>query len=169
MLTEARLREIYALYKKELFVYIYRFARSYEVSEDILHDSFENLINYSRKYDLIDANIRSFLYRTAHNLVVNHLKRDRRITPVTLEEDSSVTSEGYMEEAFELDELNREIYGYIQSKDEVSRSIFIMSKESGMSVPQIASVLGISERTVRRKLAAVIDDLSLHLKKTNFI
>lgn len=160
---------MYALYKKELFVYIYRFARSYEVSEDILHDCFENLIKYSVTYGIVDVNIRSFLYRTAHNLVVNHLKRDRRITSVTLEEHSSVTDDGYIEEAFELDELNREIYRYIQSKDEVSRSIFIMSKESGMGIPQIASVLGISERTARRKLASLIDDLAIHLKKMNFI
>jgi len=169
MLTEARLRDIYALYKKELFVYIYRFAHSHESSEDILQDCFENLIKYSLKYELVDVNIRSFLYRTAHNLVLNYRKRDRRITPVPLEEDSNISAEGYMEDALELDELNREIYRHTQSADEVSRSIFIMSKESGMSIPEIANSLGISERTARRKLAALIDGLAAHLKKKCFI
>lgn len=169
MLTETRLREVYVLYKKELFVYIYRFAHSYEVSEDILHDCFENLIKYSIKYDLADVNIRSFLYRTAHNLVINHLKRDRRITQVPLEEDSSVSGKDYVEWAPELDELNREIYHHIQSADEVARSIFIMSKESGMSLALIASTLGISERTVRRKLAGIIEALGDHLEKRGFL
>ncbi len=169
MLTESRLCEVYALCKKELFVYIYRFVHSHESSEDILHDCFENLIKYSIKYDLADVNIRSFLYRTAHNLVINHIKRDRRITPATLEEDSSVTDANYMEGAFELDELNREIYDRIQSTDSVARSIFIMNKESGMSIAQIASTLGMSERTARRKLAGVIEDLGNHLKKLGFL
>jgi RNA polymerase sigma-70 factor (ECF subfamily) len=169
MLTEARLREVYDIYKKELFVYIYRFAHSYEASEDTLHDCFENLIKYSHKYDLADTNIRSFLYRTAHNLVINYIKRDRKITPVPLEEDSSVTGKDYIEGVLELDELNREIYDHIQSIDEISRSIFIMTKESGMNAAQIASALGISERTVRRKLSSVIEDLGDHLKKSGFL
>ncbi|HSV95993.1 MAG TPA: sigma-70 family RNA polymerase sigma factor [Spirochaetota bacterium] len=169
MLTEARLREVYALYKKELFVYIYRFTHSFEVSEDILHDCFENLIKYSLKYDLVDVNIRSFLYRTAHNLVINQVKRDRRITQVPLEENSSVSGKDYLERASEFDELNREIYHHIQSADAVARSIFIMSKESGMSIALIASSLGISERTARRKLAGIIEELGDHLKKRRFL
>ncbi len=44
-----------------------------------------------------------------------------------------------------------------------------MAKESGMNAAQIASALGISERTVRRKLSSVIEDLGGHLKKSGFL
>ena len=169
MLTEKRLKELYSLHRKELFVYIFRLCRSADIAEDLLHDCFENLIRYSARYPLQDVNIRSFLYRTAHNLTANHLKRDSRFGSVEIDSGLDLTSGGSVEREFEYEELEGAIGDYLSRCDEVSRSIFIMRKELAMDAAEIGRHLDISERTVRRKLADLLKGLSGHLKKTGFL
>ncbi|MBN2080386.1 MAG: sigma-70 family RNA polymerase sigma factor [Spirochaetes bacterium] len=169
MLTEKRLNELYSLHRKELFVYIFRFCRSEEIAEDILHDCFENLIRYSIRYPLEDVNIRSFLYRTAHNLAANHLKRDKRFGRVELDTGIDLPSAESVEQDAEYSELENAIQEYLSGCDEVSRSIFIMRKELSMDAVEIGKHLGIAERTVRRKLADLLYKMSGHLKKSGFL
>ncbi len=169
MIDEKRLLAIYRLHKRELYVYIYKFTKSQEAAEDILHDCFENLIKYSLKYDIEDSNLRSFLYKTAHNLCVNYLKKTNRYIHVPLEEDSHVTGADYVTSNIEYEELNNKIYQALEDVDEISRSIFIMKKELSMPLDEIAANLGISERTVRRKINKVIYHLSEILKKSGHI
>lgn len=169
MLSEKRLNELYSLHRKELFVYIFRFCRSEETAEDILHDCFENLIRYSVRYPLEDVNIRSFLYRTAHNLAANHLKRDSRFGRVDLDTGIEIPSSESVERHAEYSELEGAIRDFLSRCDEVSRSIFIMRKELSMDAVEIGKHLGIAERTVRRKLADLLDRMSCHLKKMGFL
>jgi RNA polymerase sigma-70 factor, ECF subfamily len=169
MLNEKRIIEIYSLYKNEIFVYILRFIHLPEQSEDILHDCFEHLIKYSLKYDLQDTNIRSFLYKTAHNLCINYLKRSKLITQVPLDEDSKLIGDSYITEAIELDQLNERIYALILEADPLSRSIFIMKKEQDMEMQEIARITGVSERTVRRKMSKLLETIAAGLKKEGLL
>ncbi len=169
MLDDKRLLELYGLYKKELYIYLVRLSRSNELAEDILHDCFVNLIQYSRKYDLKDINIRSFLYKTAHNLCINALKRNSFLHQVPVEEDSKVTNDSVVTGNLEFEELNNTVYALLQKVDEVSRSIFIMRKELDMDPSDIARNLNISERTVRRKIAKVLEYLMESLKKSGYL
>ncbi len=169
MLNESRLIEIYNLYKKELYVYILRFTHSQETTEDIIQDCFERLIAYSKKYELVDGYIRSFLYKTAHNLCINYIKRRQKIVFVPIEEDSKKTDDDYISADTEFDELNSKIYSLIEQCDSVSQSIFIMKKELEMDIHEIATSIGISERTVRRKMNALIEYLAAALRDSGFI
>jgi RNA polymerase sigma-70 factor (ECF subfamily) len=169
MISEKRLLDIYGLYKKEIYHYIYKMTFSSESAEDILHDCFVSLISYSDKYDLEDTNLRSFLYKTAHNLTVNFIKKEKRYYKVELEENSAVSSGNRTTEKLELDDLNKKIYEILDETDPVTRSIFIMRKEQGMDPTHIAAHFGISERTVRRRLSSLLDKMSDSLKKNGLM
>ena len=169
MISEKRLREIYGLYKKELFIYISRMVNSPETAEDILHDSFESLIRYSGKYPLEDVNLRSFLYKTAHNLTINLVKKEKRVTRLPVDDVMELKSPDNATADVELMELNGKIHELIDSLDPVSRSIFIMRKELKLDLVHIAENLDISERTVRRKLNGLLEYLAVELKKAGLI
>ncbi len=169
MISEKRLLEIYGQYKKELYIYIARMVNSPETAEDILHDSFESLIRYSGKYPLEDVNLRSFLYKTAHNLTINHIKKEKRITRLPVEDVVELKSPDNVTADVELAELNGKIHELIDSLDPVSRSIFIMRKEMNFDMMHIAENLDISERTVRRKLNGLLDYIAVELKKAGLI
>ncbi|MBN1531578.1 MAG: sigma-70 family RNA polymerase sigma factor [Spirochaetes bacterium] len=169
MISERRLLEIYRLHKKELFHYIFRMISSAETAEDVLHDCFERLIQYSQRYDLEDVNLRSFLYKTAHNLAVNHLQKENRYQRVEFDDAVAPGRPDETAARLELDELNREIYRFLGQSDPVARSIFIMRKEQGMQVGAIAESLGISEKTVRRKINGLLERMYEQLKKMGLL
>ncbi len=172
MLEIEKIDSLYKDLKNELFVYIYRFINSYELSEDILHDCFINLIKYSMKNEVNEKSIRAFLYRTAHNLCINFLKRNSKFSFSDIEETNiSKYSSSYdnVEAEIEVEELNSKIYKLLENIDEFSKSIFIMKKEMNLSFAQIAENTGISERTVRRKMKKLSVYLMDELKKTGFI
>ncbi len=143
--------------------------QSQDSAEDVLHDCFENLIRYSQKYVLEDRNMRSFLYKTAHNLCINRLKREKKFNQVAIEEDSKTIDDRHVTGAVEYEELNQTIYNLINNLDEETRSVFVMKKELDMDVGEIAAHLGVSERTVRRKLNKALEFLSQSLKKAGFL
>jgi RNA polymerase sigma-70 factor (ECF subfamily) len=169
MLDNKRIIEIYRLYNKELFVYIFRMVNSQETAEDILHDCFENLIKYSNTHDIEDLNIRAFIYKTAHNLSINFIKRRKRIDFISLDKDGTGREDSIGRD-IEFEELNRLVYILLESKeiDEAARSIFILRKEQDMDYLEISRILKISERTVRRKMAKVMEFLQNSLKNFGF-
>lgn len=169
MLSEQAIADIYDRHSRELFIYILRFVHNREQAEDLLHDCFVSLIQYSSKYTVDEKNIRAFLYRTAHNHSINHLKRKKLVTFTALEGD--YTPAGYPDtfETLFADDMEKRVDTVIRELDQRSARIFIMRREMGLSVEEIALELGISDRTVRRALRAVLDRIMTILEKEGFI
>ena len=168
MLSEDQITEIYRNSSRELYIYIYRLTSSPESSEDILHDCFVNLIKYSQKHEINTDWIRAFLYKTAHNLAVNHLKRTAKIEFSAIETSGELPAEDKASSELELKELNEKIYKALNYLDADTRSIFIMKKELGLTISEIAINTGKSERTVIRKIQRTMEFLSGELKKSGF-
>ena len=166
MLDEKKISELYTSLGRELLVYIFRLTGSMETAEDLLHDAFVNLMDYSGKREVDTESVRAFLYRTAHNLCVNHLKRSSLIEASSLN-DWSRAGQDTADEA-EKAQLNKKITSLLEGMDPVHRSVFVMRKELGMSPHEIAGKLGISERSVQRKLAKALKLLCFGLKKSGW-
>lgn len=169
MLEENKIIEIYKQVSRELYLYIYRFTGSHETSEDLLHDCFVNLIQYSKSNIVDTESIRAFLYRIAHNLSLNYLKRKKKIGFSPLSEVPEPVAGENVTSKLESAELEEKIYKLLENVDIVSRSMFIMKKELELTVIQVAENTGKSERTVRRRLEKVTRYLMSELKKSGFI
>ncbi len=168
MLSEEKITETYKNTGKELYIYIYRLTGSPESSEDILHDCFVNLIKYSQKHEIDSERIRAFLYKTAHNLAVNHLKRKSKIEFTSIETSAELSAEDKISADLELKELNEKLYKALDRLDAETRSIFIMKKELGLTIPEIAANTGKSERTIIRKIQRALEFLAGEIKKAGF-
>lgn len=166
MLEEKKISELYQRHHRELFAYLLRFTSSRETAEDLLHDTFAALIDYSRKRGIDERTIRAFLYKTAHNLAINFMKRNRRITVKEKIDDTAAMSSPEEDAMAEL--LQAEIYRLLDTLDEVDRSIFIMKKELSMSTMEIAEAVGKSDRTVRRSLEKTLRIMADELTKNGF-
>lgn len=167
MIDEKTLSDIYDRHHHELFVYILGFTRIPEVAEDYLHDAFVRLIRYSQKYPIDQSNIRAFLYRTARNICIDHARRSRKIDIGPLR-DEIVSATADPEGDAALRELQGNIDALVDSRDQVSRSVYIMKTELDMPYQEIAGTLGISERTAKRKMRSMLEYLAESLEKAGF-
>ena len=168
MLEKNQIDKIYCDNSRELLIYIYRLTGSIEASEDILHDCFVNMIKYSQKHKIEEKNFRAFLYKTAHNLSVNFLKRKKIIEFSPIESSGDIPDKNKIISDIEFEELNCKITELLSGVDDISRSIFIMRKELGLSIQEISENTCKSERTVSRRLKKIIDYLSQELNKSGF-
>ena len=163
------LAHLYDRHSRELLAFIYSLVKSRETAEDLLHDSFINLMRYSGRHDLDDTNIRALLYTIARNLCIDHTRRERRhgfrIYPLRHEPGAPDTTPDQVE----MDEAGREISRILESADALTRSVFLMRRESKLTYPEIARSLNISERTAKRKMRKMLNILSDELKKSGIL
>lgn len=168
MIDRNTVRDIYDRHARELMVFIRGFVRIQETAEDILHDAFVRMMRYSEHHPLDTGNIRSFLYRTARNLCIDHARRSRRIgfSPITGDLES-----GHREpqEEIEYGELRRKVEELLDRTDPVARSVYLMRTELEMPYRDIAETLRISERTAKRKMSGILEYLAESLEKSGFL
>lgn len=170
MLTKEKISLLYKEHSTELFRYLYKLTGDPDASEDLLQETFEKFIAYTAEKEILEGKYRPFLYKTAHNLCINHLLRQKRTHPGAIDDlEESLKTEDRHHERLVLDDLHKKIYTLLEVMDPESRSIFILHKENGMGYDEIAENLSLSSRTVRRRVREVLDTLYAELKKQGFI
>lgn len=74
-------RELYSLlvekYQQKIFNYLNRFTRNAEKSRSLLQETFVKVYFNLHRYR-VNTNFQAFLYRVAHNLTINALKKESR-------------------------------------------------------------------------------------------
>ncbi|MDH7554543.1 MAG: RNA polymerase sigma factor [Spirochaetota bacterium] len=167
MISRDELISLYSTHYKEIFNYIYHLTGSHETAEDILQETFINIIEYSKKNIINHDTVKSLLYRTAHNLSINYLKKNEKTD--SLDDDINyLPAASTVDDDLFAKEIHNEVSNALQQLDTVSRSIFIMKRDNNYTNEEIAKLLHISERTVRRKLQSTLSHILLHLKTKGY-
>lgn len=168
MIDDRTLSDIYDKHARELFVYIYGFVRSRETAEDILHETFVRFMRFSREHILDESNIRAFLYKISRNLCIDHLRKNRKKQEFPLHDTIEYPGSHTAQDDVEYDELRQIVAELVEKKDPVSRSVYIMRTELSLTYEEIAKNLGISERTAKRKMKAMLEYLAESLEKHGY-
>jgi len=168
MIDRESISRCYERCADELFIYIIGYVNTPEAAEDILHDAFVKLIRHSEKKDADESNIRALLYTISRNLCIDYIRKNKKTETADVSETIRDTAMG-VEQAFELDELNKALYGLLNRLAPLERSIFSLKKEMNITYREIADALKISERTVKRKMSSVLKYLTESLGKTGLI
>ncbi|HEX9438417.1 MAG TPA: sigma-70 family RNA polymerase sigma factor [Roseiflexaceae bacterium] len=68
-------REVVARYGDPLYGYIYSITGDHHLSEDVISETYLRMVEKIDTYTFYGAPFKSWLYRIAHNLAINALKR----------------------------------------------------------------------------------------------
>ena len=75
--SHAAFETLFLRYHDELYKYLWRKTHSEELSKDFLQDTFKRLWINRTKLDPA-KNIKSYLYKIAHNVVIEHVRKQQR-------------------------------------------------------------------------------------------
>ena len=91
----AALGEIYDQYAERIYAYIYHRVGQAELAEDLTGQAFMRMLEAIRSGQAWKTSFSGWLYRIAHNLVIDHYRRRGRATFVDIDEVAPIsTTEG---------------------------------------------------------------------------
>jgi RNA polymerase sigma-70 factor (ECF subfamily) len=155
---EQALAEIIRLYQAPLTAFVARMLRGdRDDVDDILQRVFFRLWE-NRAAISQETSLRAYLFTAARNHVLNHVRdRVHEQGHVELEEDSAVTSSVAAE--LEAKDLAEAVWQAIERLPARCQEIFLLSRDGGLSYPEIAATTGVTINTVKTQMSRALTAL----------
>ena len=156
--NEHAFSELYSRHKGGLYRFFYRQCSNASDAQELLQDVWFNLIRARERYQ-VSAKFTTYLYRMAHNRLVDYYRRRSNSLPVsysdnyeadceTLVADHSADPEIQMDVKRKIKELQKQL----DSLPEAQREAFMLREEAGLSLEQIAATTGVNVETAKSRL-----------------
>ncbi len=142
-------REVVARYGDPLYGYIYSITGDHHLSEDVISETYLRMVEKIDGYTFYGAPFKAWLYRVAHNLAINALKRarhtvgDAAIEAAAPRADDPATTIAARLEAEELRAALAEL-------TEEQQQVVLLRFVAGQTPGEVAQVLDKSENAVKQ-------------------
>jgi RNA polymerase sigma factor (sigma-70 family) len=145
--------------------FINRLVRNRSTAEDLVQDAFVNMLRSDQATEIEHS--RSYLTRTARNLAIDHLRREKIQAlhkgepgaadgPICHQPQPDAIVQGRQELAV--------LRGVITRLPFKCRAVFLLSREHGLTMKQISARLGIAEKTVEKHIMRAMVDCRRELR-----
>lgn len=154
----------YDMYSMAIYKYIVKMLNDVQQAEDLTQETFIRVYKYMKNGRSVN-NPKTFLYRTAHNLTVDHI---RKHFPIQLFKEifsDREDSRASIELIVEGKEESECVYEALLSLKTTYRQVIILRKVEGLSVKETASILGWSESKVKSTLFRGLGKLESRLSE----
>lgn len=150
---EAFVREQYAT----LCAYALRYVRERDVAEEVVQEVLLHV--WQRRERMAQVDLAAYVYRSLGNAAISRLRaekamlgRDAVLQLHSEEHNVSVQQHG-------TEQLEADIARAIASLPDRCRTVFLMSRDGGLSYGEIAARLGIATKTVESHMIKALRDL----------
>jgi RNA polymerase sigma-70 factor (family 1) len=154
--------EIYRRYWRRLYSMSYKRVQSREVAEELVQDIFASL--WMAKEKTVIENLSAYLFSAVKYKVINHLAKEMSRRAYADQLLSVAKSENSTEETVLLDDLEGALQKAIGKLPAKRQMIVKLHRQENLSIKQVASQLGISEKTVENQYGKAMKMLKLNLK-----
>jgi RNA polymerase sigma-70 factor (ECF subfamily) len=147
--------ELYETHRLPVFRFAYRLLGSAELAEDVTHDCFLSLIRKPENFVASRGSLRTYLYAAARNLAMKHFRsagRETTLDDLGEEQDSIVpVREEPLHQLLEA-ELSEKVREAVQRLPALQREALVLFEYEGLSLSEIAAVVGADVGTVKSRL-----------------
>jgi RNA polymerase sigma-70 factor (ECF subfamily) len=158
-----------ARYQNRLYRYLQRLVREPAVAEDLFQQTWLRVVQNIRSLDP-GRNFEPWLFRIAHNLAIDHLRRHRMESldePLPSGEPAGTLLSAPAPGALELllrKERGRWLAASLGELPAIQREVLTLRFEEEMKLEEIAEVLDIPLSTAKSRLKRALDALRLKLE-----
>lgn len=155
--SEDAFRVLFHAYRHKLYAYILKLSGSAETASDTVNEIFLRIWQRREQAEQIGS-LGSYLFRMAHNEAYQIFRRRAKETLILAE----LQKEKGMQAGFEGEDrvTHREVLAFIRGAvnklTPQQKQVFLLSREQGMRLAEIAERLQISERTVKNHMTSAM-------------
>lgn len=158
-------------HKSKIYTAIYLIVKDRYTAEDLLQETFVKAINTIRggRYNE-EGKFLPWISRIAHNLAIDHFRKEKRYPEVVLEDGSRVfNSMEFSEDSAEskqvLKETRTKLRDYIKELPAEQKHVLIMRHYLQMSFQEIADRTGVSINTALGRMRYALINLRKKMSK----
>ena len=150
---------LYARHKGGVYRYLLRQCRQSGVADELFQDVWLNLIRARSSY-APTAKFTTWLYRLAHNRLIDHYRASGHLTLVSADDEAHEDAIAALPGARSDDprvraenrELGERLRAAVAALPPAQREAFLLQQEGGLSLAEIAAVTGVGTETVKSRL-----------------
>lgn len=156
-MAESDLKRLFLKHAKSLQGLLTRKVRDPQLAADLVQESFLRLAE-QQQGEHID-NTPAYLYRTAHNLMIDHVRQQqRRKTDLVPQEtlETIVEERPGLDEAAATEQHMRRLRAALDDLPPRTREIFRLNRLEGLTHAEVARRLDISDSSVQKHLSRAL-------------
>lgn len=162
---ETVIEELLRRHKSKIFTSIYLLVKDQYLAEDIFQDAFIKVINTLRsgRYNE-EGKFLPWVMRIAHNLVIDHFRRDKRTPTITSADGTDVLNliqihEESAEERMLREQTHVDLRKMIQHLPDEQKEVLIMRHYADLSFKEIAELTDVSINTALGRMRYALSNL----------
>ena len=144
-----------------LLRHVERLVSSREDAAELVQEAFLRVMGHVQT-SRFEAAARAYLFQTATNLARDHHRRQRFRDHERLEDQSEAALTASLpspDQAAASDEVLALLRAAIQALPPTTRAVFLMARTQDLSYAEIGRQMGLSQRTVERRMTEAMDIL----------
>jgi RNA polymerase sigma-70 factor, ECF subfamily len=151
--ADARCQLWYESYGRAVYSYARFHLASADAAEDVTADTFLKAFRAADRFDETKGQVRTWIFRIAHNTLRDHQRRARvrAYVPLTAMHDLAADAPSPEERLLWEEEVARLLVA-VADLSERDREIISLRYGSGLETLEVAEVLGLREPAVRTRL-----------------
>lgn len=162
-------------HQSRIYSYIYHLVKDDALAEDVFQDTFFKVINTLRKGSYNEeGKFLPWVLRIAHNLVIDHFRRNKRMPVVDGGEDFDIFSilplkQGNIEDRLIKDQIHSDVRKLIETLPEDQKEVLIMRHYQDLSFKEIADLTNVSINTALGRMRYALINLRKVIKEKDII
>ncbi len=159
----AAFETLYRRHRDPVYRYLLRGISDRERAQELFQEVWASVVRVRATWEL-RARFTTWLYRLAHNRLVDEY-RAARLPTDTLEDEPAVAAPEHLqpESAVSGQQRLHRVLQAVQGLPPEQRQAFLLKEEGGMSLEQIGEVTGVGRETVKSRLRYALAKLRLEL------
>lgn len=167
--TEA-FETLYRRHKNAIYHYFYRQVQSASIADELHQDVWLNIIKSSSRFGQ-QSSFKTWLYRIAHNRLVDHYRQNGKQPLQLTQEDTSNHKQEIKDESnitapdnnLQQEQINSAVIEGIEQLPREQKEVFLLHERSELTLEEIASITNSSYESTKSRLRYAVKKLRQHL------
>ena len=170
---ESAFEQLVNRHKNKVYTTIFLIVKDSYTAEDLLQDTFIKAIHTMKggRYNE-EGKFSSWICRIAHNLAIDHFRKEKRSPMIMLEDGSNVFNNmSFSEDSAESVQIKEDTHArlreLIQTLPQTQREVLMMRHYAEMSFQEIADATGVSINTALGRMRYALINLRKKMQNNN--
>ncbi|MEM6524889.1 MAG: sigma-70 family RNA polymerase sigma factor [Bacteroidota bacterium] len=171
--NEEAFEQLLTRHKSRVFTTIYLIVKDNYVAEDLMQETFVKVVKTIKegRYNE-EGKFLPWLMRIAHNMAIDHFRKDKRYPTIVMEDGSHVFNTlQFSEDSIESKQVKQDTHAklreLIQELPESQKEVLMMRHYMEMSFQEIAETTGVSINTALGRMRYALINLRKKMKQYN--